>query len=141
MSFRSNMVDHLLTLTPITDIVDDRVSDVFYTFEDLMNSDANDNAFPAVSVSQSTTSTEQTLDNFPRSRAQSVRDKERIKVTEWDTLTDAVEDALNALSGEVGDFIIRDSKLRDIRDEEFTTDKNRKILAHQILIDFIITKK
>ena len=65
MSFRADIVDHLLTLSPITDIVDDRVSDVFYTFEDLMNSDANDNAFPAISVSQSTTSTEHTLDNFP----------------------------------------------------------------------------
>jgi len=161
MSFRRNMVDYLLSLPEITYIVEDRVSDIFYTFEDVMNSDGNFNKFPAVSVSQSATTTEHTLGNSPvnlkreqlqitvyqslnvqrfRSKQKSIVCKEEEKITKMDRLTDAIETSLNAFTGQVGSFLVRDTRLIDIRDEEFESEKNRKILAHQILLDFIITK-
>jgi len=162
MSFRRDIVNLLLSQTPITEIVDDRVSDIFYSFEDVMNSDGNSFKFPAISVSQSATSTEHTLEakqiNLKReqlqitvyqqitpqrfrSRQATVRAKEDLKITEMDSLTDAVEASLNDFTGEAGEFLIRNTKIIDIRDEEFSNEKNRKTLAHQILIDFTITKK
>ena len=51
MSLRAALVDDLKTVVAVSDIVGDRVTDMFYEFEDFLNSSANSvSKFPSVSI-------------------------------------------------------------------------------------------
>ena len=51
MSLRAALVDDLKTVTAVTDIAGDRITDMSYEFEDFLNSSANSvSKFPAVSI-------------------------------------------------------------------------------------------
>mgnify|MGYP006204689197 FL=1 len=49
-SIRSIIVDYLKTVDSVNSIVDDRITDIDYNFEDLYGASANDSMFPAISI-------------------------------------------------------------------------------------------
>ena len=53
MSIRAALVDDMLTQLSITSLIDQRIFDDFFEFEDFLNQKANKNQFPAISVETS----------------------------------------------------------------------------------------
>jgi hypothetical protein len=64
MSFRAALVDDFKAESTISTLVSDRVFDMFYEFEDLLNRKANSiNKFPAITIESDTGDTENNLDS------------------------------------------------------------------------------
>jgi len=153
MSFRAALVDDLRAEASINTIVSTRVFDMFYEFEDFLNSSANSvNKFPAITVEQDTWERENNLDvhdnlvyaSFTitcyqvvnlskfRNRAQSVRDKERDKLREVDTLAQAVVDYLIDKRGTLGSYTILKSHIENVSDGVFESEENREVITREI---------
>ncbi len=137
MSLRAALVDDLKTVTAITDIVGDRITDMFYEYEDFLNSSVNSvNKFPAVSVDADSYEVENNVtghDNLingyytitcyqvvnlskMRSRSATVRNKERDKLRQVDTLAQARVDYLLDKRGVIGSYYMRKPHIEAVSD-------------------------
>lgn len=153
MSLRAALVDDLKTVAAISDIVEDRVTDMFYEFEDLLNSSANSvSKFPAISIEADSYEPENNLtghDNLivgsytiicyqvinlskMKSRSQNVRDKERDKLREVDTLAQLVIDYLKDKRGIVGAYFLRQPHIESVADGIAESDSNREVVTRDI---------
>ncbi len=153
MSFRAALVDDLRAEASINSIVDTRIFDMFYEFEDFLNSSANSvSKFPAMTVEQDTWERENNLDVHDnliyasytvtcyqvvnlskfKSRSQNVRDEERDKLREVDTLQDAVVNYLIDKKGAVGSYTLLKSHVENIADGVFESERNREIITKEI---------
>lgn len=156
MTLRSNIVDDLFLQSSITNIVDKQIFGIFNEFEDFLNSKANFGGFPAVIVKSNSHVKEKAINCAPlnfinesleitalvqinpqnmKSRSDTVRTKERMRMRVLDTLTNELEDYFDSLTGIKGTSRILRSHLIDIAEVEVETDDNRKILGKDILIE------
>lgn len=153
MSLRAALVDDLKTVTAITDIVSDRVTDMFYEFEDFLNSSANSvGKFPSVSIEADSYEPENNLDAHDnlingsytitcyqiinlskmRSRSESIRDKERDKLREVDTLAQTIVDYLKDKRGILGSYYLRQPHIESVSDSVAESDNNREVVTREI---------
>ena len=153
MSFRAALVDDLRAESSINSIVKTRVFDMFYDFEDFLNSSANSvSKFPAITVEQDTWERENNLDVHDnlvyasytitcyvvintskiRSKSQSIRDKERDKLREVDTLAQAVVDYLIDKRGTLGSYNVAKTHVENVADDIFESEDNREVRTKEI---------
>lgn len=168
MSLRAALVDDLLTVTAITDICGNRITDMFYEFEDFLNSGANSvSKFPAVSIEADGNDWENNLDGHDgfirgqftitcfqivnlskmRSRSKTIRDKERDKLRVVDTLAETVIDYLKDKRGIISNAAGQQYKLRQPDIESGATDgiaesnDNREIITREIAYEITYSKE
>jgi|14_taG_2_1085336.scaffolds.fasta_scaffold02982_6 hypothetical protein len=153
MSFRAALVDDLRAEASINSIVDTRIFDMFYEFEDFLNSSANSvSKFPAMTVEQDTWERENNLDVHDnliyasytvtcyqvvnlskfKSRSQNVRDEERDKLREVDTLQEAVVNYLIDKRGSLGSYTVLKSHIENVSDGVFESENNREVVTREI---------
>ena len=153
MSFRAALVDDLRAEASINSIVDTRIFDMFYEFEDFLNSSANSvSKFPAMTIEQDTWERENNLDVHDnliyasytitcyqvvnlskfKNRSQAVRDKERDKLREVDTLQDAVVNYLIDKRGVLGSYTVLKSHIESVADGVFESEDNREVITREI---------
>jgi hypothetical protein len=153
MSLRAALVDDLKTVTAITDIVGDRITDMFYEFEDFLNSSANSvSKFPAISIEADGYEPEDNItghDNLinglytikcyqvvnlskMRNRSQAVRDKERDKLRDVDAVSQAVIDYLVDKRGMVGEYYLRHPHIEAVSDGVEESAENREVITREI---------
>lgn len=153
MSLRAALVDDLKTVTAITDITGDRITDMFYEFQDFLNSSANSvSKFPAVSVEADSYEIENNLtghDNLIKgsftiicyqiinlskikSRSATVRTKEKNKLREVDTLAQLIVDYLVDKRGIVGAYYLRQPHIEAMSDGISESDDNREVITKEI---------
>ena len=153
MSFRAALVDDLRAEASINSIVDTRIFDMFYEFEDFLNSSANSvSKFPAMTIEQDTWERENNLDVHDnliyasytitcyqvvnlskfKNRSQAVRDKERDKLREVDTLQDAVVNYLIDKRGSLGSYTVLKSHIENVSDGVFESENNREVVTREI---------
>tara|TARA_R110002167_G_scaffold361826_1_gene580463 strand:- start:1056 stop:1538 length:483 start_codon:yes stop_codon:yes gene_type:complete len=153
MSLRAALVDDLKTVVAVSDIVGDRVTDMFYEFEDFLNSSANSvSKFPSVSIEADAYEPENNLtghDNLitgsytitcyqvinlskMRSRSTSVKTKERDKLREVDTLAQAIVDYLKDKRGVIGAYYLRQPHVESVSDGVAESDANREVITREI---------
>lgn len=153
MSLRAALVDDLKTVTSVSDIVDDRVTDMFYEFEDFLNSSANSvSKFPSVSIEADSYEPENNLDAHDnlivgsytitcyqivnlskmRSRSGSVKDKERDKLRVVDTLAQTIVDYLKDKRGVIGSYYLRQPHIESVADGVAESDANREVITREI---------
>jgi len=158
MSLRAALVDDLKAVSAISDIVEDRVTDMFYEFEDFLNSSANSvSKFPAISIEADTYEPENNLtghDNLitgsytitcyqviniskVKSRSKAVRDKERNKLREVDTLAQLAVDYLKDKRGVLGSYFLRQPHIESVSDGVAESDSNREVITRDV--NFSIT--
>lgn len=158
MSLRAALVDDLKTVTAVTDIVGDRITDMFYEFEDFLNSSANSiSKLPAVSIEADSYEPENNItghDNLingsytitcyqvvnlskMRSRSATVKNKERDKLREVDTLAQAIVDYLVDKRGTLGSYYLRKPHIESVADGVSESDDNREVVTREI--NFSIT--
>jgi len=158
MSLRAALVDDLKTVTAVTDLVGDNITDMFYDFEDFLNSSANSvGKFPAISVESDAYEPENNLDGHDnlidglytitcfqivnlskmRSRSEDVRNAERDKLREVDTLEQLVVDYLVDKRGIIGSYFLRQPHIEAVADGDSGTGDNREIVTR--VINFSIT--
>jgi hypothetical protein len=161
MSLRAALVDDLKTVTAITDIVSDRITDMFYEFEDFLNSSANSvNKFPAVSIEADGYEVENNVtghDNLingsytitcyqivnlskMRSRSATVRNKERDKLRQVDTLAQAIVDYLLDKRGVIGSYYMRKPHIEAVSDGVAESDDNREVVTRDINFSIMYSK-
>ena len=150
MSLRSTLVDAFITEPTISAIVGARVFDMFYDFEDFLNSSANRvSKFPAITIESEGNENENNLsahDNLNRetftitcyqqvnlsklrSRSSSVRNKERDILRQIDTLGDAVNAFIKDKREVIDTYNIRSSHISSDTDDVFETEDNREIIT------------
>jgi hypothetical protein len=153
MSLRAALVDDLKTVTAITDIVSNRITDMFYEFEDFLNSSANSvSKFPAVSIEADSYEPENNItghDNLivgsytikcyqiinlskMRSRSENVRNKERDKLREVDNLAQIIVNYLKDKRGTVGSYYLRQPHIEFVSDGVEESENNREIITRDI---------
>ncbi len=153
MSLRAALVDDLKTVTAITDIVGDRITDMFYEFEDLLNSSANSvSKFPALSIEADSYTPENNVtghDNLivgaftitcyqivnlskMRSRSATVKAKEKNKLRVVDTLAQTVIDYLVDKRGVIGGYYLRKPHIENVSDGIAESDDNREVVTREI---------
>lgn len=153
MSLRAALVDDLKTVTAVTDIAGDRITDMSYEFEDFLNSSANSvSKFPAVSIEADNYEPENNLtghDNLivgaftitcyqiinlskRRARSTAVKTKERNKLREVDTLAQAIIDYLVDKRGIVGGYYLRQPHIENVSDGIAESDDNRNVITREI---------
>ncbi len=153
MSFRATLVDSLKAESTISDIVETRIFDMFYEFEDFLNSAANSvSKFPAMTVEQDTWQRENNLDVHDnliyasytitcyqvvnlskfKSRSESVRNKERDKLREVDTLQEAVVNFLIDKKGSLGSYTLWKPHIENVSDGVFESEENREVITREI---------
>lgn len=153
MSFRAALVDDLRAEASINSIVETRVFGMFYEFEDFLNSSANSvSKFPAMTVEQDTWERENNLDVHDnliyasytvtcyqvvnlskfKSRSQNVRDEERDKLREVDTLQEAVVNYLIDKRGSLGSYTVLKSHIENVSDGVFESENNREVVTREI---------
>jgi len=153
MSLRAALVDDLKTVTAITDIVGDRITDMFYEFEDFLNSSANSiSKFPAISIEADSYIPENNVtghDNLingaytitcyeivnlgkMRSKSTAVKNRERDKLRVVDTLAQAVIDYLVDKRGVIGGYYLRKPHIENVSDGIAESDDNREVVTREI---------
>jgi len=161
MSLRAALVDDLKTITAVSDIVDERIFDMFYLFEDHLNSKANAvSKFPAISIETDTYIPENNLDTHDnliigsftitcyqqintskfRSRSKAVRDKERDRLREVDTLQEVVISYLLDKRGTLGIYTLRQPHIENISDGVFESEDNREVITKEISYSITYSK-
>ena len=167
MSLRAALVDDLKAVTAVSDIVSDRISDMFYEFEDFLNSSANSvSKFPAVSVINDGNEYEPNLDghdNFRfasftivcfhvvnlsklKSRSQNVRNKERDKLRIVDTLAETIADYLadkrDIITNVGGEqYKLRQPHIEAIVDDIAESEDNREVVTREITYTIVYSKE
>ena len=157
-SFRADLVDGLLADAGVSALVGTRVFPIIFTFEDMLNSKANKNKFPRITVEQLSREQEDNINTHDqlvdaiyqvslfhevhikagRSRVNSVVVKERNKIrTGLDNLFDAVETYLRdtIFQAVVGSHYVRRSHIANSIEEEFRVERNRTILTNRIVYE------
>jgi len=150
MSLRASLVDAFIAEATISALVSDRVFDIFYDFEDLLNSRANRvSKFPAITIESDGSEDENNLDSHDnlsretftitcyqqvnlsklRSRSSSVRTKERNILRQVDILGDAVNAFIKDKRGVVDTYYLRSSHISSDTDDVFETEDNREIIT------------
>jgi hypothetical protein len=150
MSLRAALVDAFKAEATISNLVDTRVFDIFYDFEDFLNSKANRvSKFPSITVESNGAENENNLDSHDnliretftitcyqqvnlsklRSRSNTVQNKERDILRQIDTLGDAVNLFIKDKTGIVGSYFLRSSHISDDTDDIFETEDNREIVT------------
>jgi len=158
MSFRASLVDDFIAESTINALVDTRVFDMFFEFEDFLNSKANAvSSFPAITIESDTGDTENNLDshdnlihetlsitiyqqvNLQKLRAKNptVRNKERDTKRQVDTVADAVEAYILDKRGVIDTFFLRRSHISNDSDGVFETEGNREIVTREI--SYVVT--
>ena len=161
MSLRAALVDDLKTVTAITNIVDDRIFDMFYIFEDFLNSKANAvSKFPAISIEADTYEPENNLDAHDnlivgaftitcyqqvntskfKSKSAEVRDREIATLREVDTLQDLVTSYLLDKRGALGIYTLRQPHIENISDGVFDSEDNREVITREISYSITYSK-
>lgn len=161
MSLRAALVEDLKTVTAITDLVGDRIFDMFYLFEDFMNSRANAvSKFPALSIETDTYIPENNLDAHDnlivgsytitcyqqinktkfRSRSATVRDKEIANLRKVDTLQDVVVSYLLDKRGTLGIYTLRQPHIENVSDGVFESEDNREVITREISYSITYSK-
>ena len=161
MSLRAALVEDFKTVTAITDLVDDRIFDMFYLFEDFMNSRANAvSKFPAISIETDTYIPENNLDAHDnlivgsytitcyqqinktkfRSRSATVRDKEIANLRAVDTLQDVVVSYLLDKRGTLGIYTLRQPHIENVSDGVFESEDNREVITREISYSITYSK-
>lgn len=162
MSLRAALVDDLLTVASITAIVSNRITDMFYDFEDFLNSSANAvSKFPAISIESDAYEPENNLtghDNLIvgsftikcyqvvnlsklKSRSLTVRNKERDRLRAVDALADLVVEYLKDKRGVIGDYYLRQPHIEQVTDGIEETDDNREIVTREISFSVTYSKE
>ena len=153
MSIRAALVDDMLTQLSITSLIDQRIFDDFFEFEDFLNQKANKNQFPAISVETSGDELEEKLTGHNqldtasliitcynqvhigkmRSRSASVKAKQKTLLRKVDAVSAAVKTYLNDLMGEtISGLYIRHSHVNSITDGDFENEDNRRIITREL---------
>jgi hypothetical protein len=143
----------LLAESSISDLVEDRVYDDFYEFEDFLNQKANQAKFPAVAIETDGDEQGQKLSGHDqlnnatltitcfhqvhsgkmRSRSKRIRDAQKTLLRKIDTLVSAIKAYLNPLAGaEISGLTIRYSHVNAITDGIFETEDNRRIITKEL---------
>ncbi len=167
MSLRSALVDDLKNVTAITDICSDRIYDMFYEYEDYLNSESNKMKFPAVSIVADENEHQNNLDGHDgfvfgkftitcfqivnlssfRSRIQNIRNRERDKLRVLCTLSDLIISYLKNKRGIIENSAGEQYKLRQPKITDGASDfisesfDNRDILAQEISYEITYTKE
>jgi hypothetical protein len=167
MSLRAALVDDLKTVTAVTDIVSDRISDMFYEFEDFLNSSANSvSKFPAVSIVNDSNEYEPNLDGHDsfrfasytivcyqvvnqskmKSRSVNVRNKERDKLRIVDTLAETIADYLadkrDIITNVGGEqYKLRQPHIESIADDVAESADNREVVTREITYTILYSKE
>jgi len=159
MSFRASLVDDFIAEGTISALVDTRVFDMFFEFEDFLNSKANAiSSFPAITIESDTGETENNLDSHDnlihetlsitiyqqvnlqklRSRQQTVRNKERDTKRQVDTVADAITAYILDKRGVIdAAYYIRSSHISSDSDGVFETEGNREIVTREL--SYVVT--
>ena len=153
MSIRAALVDDMLTQLSITSLIDQRIFDDFFEFEDFLNQKANKNSFPAISIETAGDELEEKLtghnqlDNAEliitcynqvhigkmRSRSPNVKAKQKTLLRKVDPVVSAVKTYLNNLMGEtITGLHIRRSHVNNITDGVFESEDNRRIITREL---------
>lgn len=160
--FRADLVDGLLAEAAVNSIVGDKVFPIIFTFEDMLNSKANANSFPRITVETLSREQEDNLNEHDglyfatyqislfhevhvkalRARVNSRVVAERNKIrTSLDALLEAVEAYLKPLRQTVvGSHLVRRSHIANASEEEFKIDKNRIILVDRVIYECSFSK-
>ena len=160
--FRADLVDGLLAEASINTIVGTNVFPIIFTFEDMLNSRANKNQFPRITVENLSREQEDNLSSHDglyfatyqislfhevhvkalRSRVNSVVTKERDLIrTSLDALFEALEAYLKPLrSSVIGGHFVKKSHIANVTEEEFKIDKNRTILVDRVIYECSFSK-
>jgi len=160
-SIRPIIVDHLKTVDSVKCLVDDRITDIDYNFEDLYGAKANDFVFPAISiesvdlaptyatncnVNQYTESLnfsllQQVNAQHLRAKSPTVKAKEISKLRELDTLKEAVLNHLASLRGNLNYLVdIHMVRVLSASDSVFSTENKSKIYQVQISLNITYSK-
>ena len=158
MSFRASLVDDFIAESTINALVDTRVFDMFFEFEDFLNSKANAiSSFPAITIESDTGDTENNLDSHDnlqfetlsitiyqqvnlqklRSRQQAVRNKERDIKRQVDAVAEAVKAYILDKRGVIDTYFLRRSHISNDSDGVFETEGNREIVTREI--SYVVT--
>ena len=153
MSIRAALVDDMLTQVSITSLINTRIFDDFFEFEDFLNQKANSNQFPAISIETSGDELEEKLtghnqlDNAEliitcynqvhigkmRSRSASVKTAQKTLLRKVDAVSSAVKAYLNDLMGDtISGLYIRRSHVNSITDGVFENEDNRRIITREL---------
>jgi|TARA_R110000824_G_scaffold218492_2_gene405202 hypothetical protein len=162
-SIRSIIVDYLKTVDSVNSIVDDRITDIDYNFEDLYGASANDSMFPAISIESTGAVPEyatncddvnqyteplniqlyqQVTTQHLRAKSPTVKEKAVNKLRDLDSLKEAVLNNLNTLRGNL-DFLVDIHMVRIINggtDSTFSTANKSTIYQSQISINITYSK-
>lgn len=159
MSLRAAIVDALKAESTVSDIVETRVSDILFEFEDMLNEPANSDVFPAISVRTLNEENENNISGHDgiwngqfqvtlyhqiqtsnlRSRHVATKTAEETKVRSIDILKNAVVTYLNNSKGVLGSYFIRKPHISGLNEQDFQQEKNRKIIAVQIVLDVMFS--
>ncbi len=158
MSFRASLVDDFIAESTINALVDTRVFDMFFEFEDFLNSKANAiSSFPAITIESDTGDTENNLDSHDnlkfetlsitiyqqvnlqklRSRNPTVRTAARDNKRQVDTVADAVTAYILDKRGIIDTYFLRASHISSDSDGVFETEGNREIVTREI--SYVVT--
>ena len=163
MSLRAALVDDLLTVSGITDIVDNRITDMNYEYEDYLNSQANAvSKFPAIYIENDGNDFENNLDGHDelklasytivcmqtinlskrRSRSSTTRNKERDRLRIVDDLAQIVADYLKdkreIISNVAGQsYKLRQPNIEAITDDVASSDDNREVITREIIYSIV----
>ena len=158
MSLRSAIVDGLIADAGINALISGRCYDRFFEFEDFLNQKPNSSKFPVMTVESEQGENEQNQDGHDnlktglftitcytqvdtkklRSRSTSVRNGQKTLIRSLDTLKDLVVAYLNALSGTLSSYYIRNSHCsNDGQDGVLEEEENRRIIESQISLEVI----
>ena len=158
MSIRAALVDALLAEPSISSLIQTRVYDDFYEFEDFLNQKANSSKFPAIAIETGGDEQEEKLSGHNqlnnsqlivtclhqihlgkmRSRSASVKAKQKTLLREIDTLVAAVKAYLNNLLGStLSGIFVRKSHVVSIVDGTFDSDDNRRIITKELSFSVI----